>query len=415
MPLTHAQMRSLAEQEGLSSFYLLDLDALEQNYRRLRDAFVDTYASTQLAYSFKTNYTPAICSALKQLGCWAEVVSELEYDIATKTVGFDAASTLVNGPVHEPSFVRRVLLDGALFNLDAWYLLDVAAQVCRDYPQREFRVGVRLTFPIEEGGFSRFGIESSPENLDRLAAWQQALGNCRIAGFHSHYSNSSRSLTSFRSRVEGLLSASAAFFGPDRPELINIGGGFLGEMPASLAHQYGETPPTFEDYAAQVADAVRRAYPDAGGPMLLAEPGTAIVANTMVFVCRVLEVKNLGGRRLALIDGSKNNVKFKKQGETLPIEIVREPDASTRSSPADEAPTFDVVGNTCIEKDVLCSSVPGTIASGDYIVFQYAGGYSHVLKQPFIHPCQPIYATQKGTTRLVKRKETVEDILATYL
>jgi hypothetical protein len=73
------------------------------------------------------------------------------------------------------------------------------------------------------------------------------------------------------------------------------------------------------------------------------------------------------------------------------------------------------VGNTCIEKDVLCHDVTGMIEAGDYVVFQYMGGYSNVLKQPFIHPCQPIWARQDGRLTLVKRQETAADILATYL
>ena len=43
------------------------------------------------------------------------------------------------------------------------------------------------------------------------------------------------------------------------------------------------------------------------------------------------------------------------------------------------------------------------------------GGYSHVLKQPFIHRCQPIYAREGRDLKLIKRPETADDVLATYV
>ncbi len=59
--------------------------------------------------------------------------------------------------------------------------------------------------------------------------------------------------------------------------------------------------------------------------------------------------------------------------------------------------------------------VAGVRRSAITRIFQYVGGYSNVLKQLFIHPCQPIYARQEGRLTLVKRQETAGDILATYL
>lgn len=409
--LSYEEIEAIAK-HGATSFYLLDLDKLRDNVEQLRSAFVGEYANTQLAYSFKTNYLPAICHTLKDLGCWAEVVSEMEYDIATKRIGYEPGKIIINGPLHERGFIRRALLDGALLNLDAWYLLDQVAQVCLANPQRQFHIGVRLTYPIIEGGFSRFGIEASEENIQRLAKWQASVANCDVVGFHSHFSDSSRSLASFHSRIQGLLSVIERFFTDAKPQFINIGGGFFGDMPTSLAHQFGGDIPNFVDYAKQTAGAVRNKYPRESGPVLLMEPGTALVANTMVFICKVYEVKQIAEKTYALVNGSNHNVNHKWQGIALPIEIIRQTPLSNQDG---KELCFDLVGNTCIEKDILCTDLNGSIKQGDYVVFQYMGGYSNVLKQPFIHPCQPIYALQNHQLALVKRQETVEDILATYL
>lgn len=404
--LSHTQLRILGEQ-GTGSFYFLDLEKLRDNYHRLRRAFVSVYENSQIAYSFKTNYAPVIGSRLKELGCMAEVVSAMEYHIATEVLGYAPDKVVVNGPVHEADFVEKILLDGAQFNADAWYLLDMTGEICRRYPERQFHIGIRLTYPIAEGGFSRFGIPSDATNLQRLREWQAAHRNCRIRGLHSHFSNSSRSLVSFADRIAGLLKASDMLFPEAPPDFINIGGGFFGEMPQSLARQYVETP-GFAAYAQQIGQAMRQRFGARSDVTLLLEPGTALIANAMVFACKVLEVKYAEGKILALVNGSNHNINHKWAGEALPVQLVSQ-------RPQAGGAEFDVVGNTCIEKDIMRTGVRGHVAAGDYLVFQYMGGYTNVLKQPFIHPCQPIYCWEDGRVFVGKRQENVNDILATYV
>jgi len=415
--LSHSQLAAIEQQEGASAFYFLDLEKLKQNYHALNAAFKAEYPHCQVAYSFKTNYAPKLCQTLRQLGCWAEVVSAMEYDIARNRVGYPASQIIVNGPLHEPEFVERALLDGALFNIDAWYLLEHVKDLCARYPERHFRIGVRLRYAVDEGGFSRFGILSSESNLQRLAQWQQSVSNCDIVGFHSHFSNSSRSLVCFRSRILGLLNATQRFFGDQCPHFINIGGGFFGEMPSELADQFSQpdrpTLPSFNDYARCVAHPLNQSYAIADNVSLLLEPGTALVANAMVFVCKVYEVNNIDGKTVALVNGSNHNINHKWQGEALPLQLVKS-QASTAKACADQTSTFDIAANTCIEKDILRVDVNGAINAGDYIIFQYMGAYTNVLKQPFIHPCQAIYAYENDELITVKRQETAKDILASY-
>lgn len=411
--LSYQQLMDI-EKQGGSAFYFLDLDKLRRNYYELEQAFTKRYPHCQIAYSFKTNYAPKICETLKKLGCWAEVVSEMEYDIATQRVGYDPTNIIVNGPVHEPQFIERALIEGALFNVDAWYLLDQVKDICQRHPNRQFRIGIRLTYEINEGGVSRFGIENTAHNLQRLADWQHNLRNCTIEGFHSHYSNSSRSLASFKSRITGLLKTSNAYFPNKLPQFINIGGGFFGDMPKVLADQMknasDEEIPDFDAYANEVTDPLNKQYQNEDQVILFLEPGTALVANTMVFVCKVYDLKIVGGKTTALVNGSNHNINHKWQGEALPLKVVkRDIDAGCKDNER-----FDIAGNTCIEKDILRTDIPGNVEIGDYIIFQYMGGYTNVLKQPFINPCQPVYAWDKEELIIVKRQETVSDILASY-
>ena len=65
-----------------SPFYVMNPDLYESNVRAFADAFRKNYDKIIIGYSFKTNYVPALCLRAKQIGCYAEVVSEMEMDIA---------------------------------------------------------------------------------------------------------------------------------------------------------------------------------------------------------------------------------------------------------------------------------------------------------------------------------------------
>jgi diaminopimelate decarboxylase len=52
---------------------------------------------------------------------------------------------------------------------------------------------------------------------------------------------------------------------------------------------------------------------------------------------------------------------------------------------------------------------------GDLVVFDNVGSYSVVLKPPFILPNFPIIEWDGENTRVVKRKETFEDLFKTYV
>ena len=76
----------------------------------------------------------------------------------------------------------------------------------------------------------------------------------------------------------------------------------------------------------------------------------------------------------------------------------------------------DPTGYTCLEQDILLPAYEGMLAVGDYIVFENTGGYSTVLKPPFIRPnCAMITEKAEGEYILIKKSETYEDIFHSYL
>ena len=71
---------NLREEYG-DAFYLLDSEQFQKNFIELRDTFRSIYPNFNIAYSYKTNYTPKFCKLVDKMGGYAEVVSEMEMEI----------------------------------------------------------------------------------------------------------------------------------------------------------------------------------------------------------------------------------------------------------------------------------------------------------------------------------------------
>ena len=57
---------------------MLDSKQFRQNFAELKAEFSKIYPDFNIAYSYKTNYTPKLCRIVNELGGFAEVVLDME-------------------------------------------------------------------------------------------------------------------------------------------------------------------------------------------------------------------------------------------------------------------------------------------------------------------------------------------------
>jgi len=411
VPYEFEILAKLARQHG-DAYYVVHPERFRANLRALARAFRAVYPRTSIGYSYKTNYTPLLCRLADQEGCYAEVVSKMEYDLALR-LGVSAERILFNGPLKAPEELEEALLAGALVNLDSATELDVVEALARRRPDARLRIGVRCEFSLEEEHASRFGIASEGDELPSVLARLRAIPRCDVQGLHCHFS-AHRGLESFRARAEKLVELARKHFPEAPPAVLDVGGGFFGSMPEALRRQFGGSVPSFSDYAEAVASVLVAAFPEAEGPELVLEPGVAVVADAMDFVCRVAALKRLGGRQLAVATGSVQNVKASPHAVTLPLRIVR--DRAGGGGAVLPGPVA-ITGYTCMESDVLHPGHPGELRVGDFLVFQHVGAYTSVFKPPFIRPAPAMlsYAPSEDTFSVARRREQLDDLLSTYV
>ncbi len=404
MKLTPSYINRLSQKYG-RSFYILDSDVFKKNFLALRDEFRKIYPEMNIAYSYKTNYIPRLCKIVDDLGGYAEVVSDMEYELALR-VGVNPSKIMFNGPYKNPEAVEKLLLSGGTVNLDNIEELKVISGILERNPEGRLNLGIRCNFNIGDGVVSRFGFDIEGEDFKKAIEFIRGNNNLRLTGIHCHFA--SRSLDFWPARADKALQLFESY-GDGTVEHIDLGGGIYGQMSESLKAQFSAYIPDFCEYANAVATKLSDYFGDGFRPTLFVEPGTALAGDAMRFACPVTSIKTVGEKTIATLLGSMYNINPTLNKKNPPLEIVSMGGAQRDYN------GLDFGGFTCIESDYLYRGFDGPLAVGDYAVFSNVGSYSVVLKPPFILPNFVVLDLDAEEDNiLVKAPENFDDIFHTY-
>lgn len=247
---------------------------------------------------------------------------------------------------------------------------------------------------------SKFGFPLSTGQADeavRRAADSPAMD---LAGMHMHIGSQVFNVSNF---IEGLRAVSL-FVADHAPEEFVVGGGL------GVAYLAGEQAPTITEWGTAILETCRAAGITA---RISAEPGRAIAASAAVTLYTVGTVKFIPGIRtyVAVDGGMSDNPRPVLYGSGYETFLPRA--ASSRR----EMP-IRLVGKHCESGDLLVREglVPADLAVGDVIATPVTGAYGHSMGSNYNKVTRPpVVFVADGQARLVVRRETVEDLLATDL
>lgn len=400
MDITNELIADLRAEYG-EAFYLLDSAQFAANFKELKEAFSAIYPNFHIAYSYKTNYTPKLCKIVDRLGGYAEVVSEMEAELALRC-GVDPSRIIWNGPIKQPEKVKFFLLKGVTVNIDsideAEYIRELAKEA-----STPLNVGIRCNYDVQDGVVSRFGFDVEAEDFRKALAMVTNTPNLHFVNFQCHFAK--RQVEYWPARAKGmveLLDKTGVI-----PERIDLGGGLFGKMADTLKAQFPFQIPDYQTYAEAAASVFADYFRDREKkPELLIEPGSALVGDCMKFVGTVKTIKNIRGKWFASVLGSQKNISM--GGINPPTEVI------SMGGAQKEYHDLDMVGFTCIEGDVLYQNYSGKLAVGDAVVIGNCGSYSLVMKPPFILPNFPVLDICEEQVEVIKRAETFDDIFRTF-
>ena len=165
----NSELLNVLKERFGDAFYILESKQFRNNYLELKEAFQKIYTNFNIAYSYKTNYTPKLCRIVDELGGYAEVVSDMEMEIALR-IGVQPSKIIWNGPYKNAKKIEELLVLGGTVNLDSAYEIDEVAKIAKAHPNHILKLGVRCNFDINDNVTSRFGFDIQSDDFKKASA-----------------------------------------------------------------------------------------------------------------------------------------------------------------------------------------------------------------------------------------------------
>ena len=247
---------------------------------------------------------------------------------------------------------------------------------------------------------SKFGFNLG--NGDALRAVDRARrsASVELVGVHCHIGSNVFEASSFAKAAEVMADFAVPL---DLPELV-LGGGL------GVAYVESEEAPTITQWGNVLLDASAALGVRSN---VSVEPGRAIVAAAAMTVYSVGTIKEIPGLRtyVAVDGGMSDNPRPVLYGSGYESFLPR-------AVAAERSRTARLVGKHCESGDVLSfeARLPADIAVGDLLAMPVTGAYGHSMGSNYNKITRPpVVFVADGEARLVVRRETFDDLLATDL
>ncbi len=411
-------MTDLVAEHG-SPAYVLD----EADFRSRARAFRDGFADCDVYYAAKAFLCTTVARWIDEEGLSLDVCSGGELAVAERA-GFPMERVGFHGNNKTVAELARALeLGVGRIVLDSFHEIVRLAELTRELGATA-RVMVRVTAGVEAHTHEyiatahedqKFGFSIS--SGDALAAVKQIHDEpgLELLGLHSHIGSQIFDSSGFEvaaRRVLALHAEISSEIGVELPEL-DLGGGF------GIAYTTQDDPTDAAQLAIEMTKIVRDECQARGlaVPRLSIEPGRAIAGPA---VCTVYEV---GTVKAVELDGGAVRTYVSVDGgmsDNIRTALYDADYSCTLANRSSEAPTLmtRLVGKHCEAGDIIVKDefLPGDVAPGDLVAVPGTGAYCRSMASNYNHALRPpVIAVLDGRSRVVVRRETMDDLLATDL
>jgi len=379
--------------------YLYSAAAIREAYRRYEQAFAPM--RHRICYALKANGTGGLLRLLQGLGAGADIVSGGELQAALRA-GF-APDRIVFSGVGKTDEELAAGLDAGIGEFNAESEDEVrrlsALAAARG---RTARVTLRVNPDIDPRSHpyistglreNKFGVDirEAPAILSRL----RALPAVEMTGLQSHIGSQITDLAPLAEAARELAELSRRLLDEGYPlKTIDIGGGLGVDYQGGA----GLGPEALAD----------RVLPELRDlPLtLLLEPGRSLVAPAGVLLTRVLFLKRNRAKTFVIVDAGMNDLLRPALYQAFHrIEPVRD-----AGSPVQRV---DVVGPVCETGDFLARDRELALPeAGTLLAVRDAGAYGFSMASNYNLRMRPAEAlVEDGSVRLIRRRETFEDLI----
>ena len=428
------RLTDLAREFG-TPLFVVNRHILEESVRSMTGVFGPAGLQARDFFSYKTNPLPEMLHVLAGSGVGAEVISELELRLARR-LGLGGERIIVNGGAKPEGLLRlAVENDTDMITVQRFADLQALERIGRELGKK-VNVGLRIN-PGVRGRFFSFtvstGTAKSPIGFVLGSEdWKQALRTIagktvfHFRGLHFHIGSGIRTAAPYREAMRNTL----PFLEDARrlglfPEVLDIGGGFnistlkevdLWEAIRLFAWNKPQRPPRFRSQTVLLGEVARACAGILGGyyrekgarmPEIFVEPGRALSASSQLLLLGVKAVvERKKGRLAAICDGGAMSLSHLLLSEYHSIFVANKADGQTGRR-------YNLYGSLPTPLDFVAAErrLP-PLASGDILAIMDTGAYFTSLNNNFAGPRPAVVILDNGGPRLIRRRETFEDIFS---
>jgi diaminopimelate decarboxylase len=393
---------AIASQEG-TPLYVYSAETIRSRFRAIDGAFGGYPHAVH--YALKANSTFAIVQLVRALGGAVDANSIWEIDVARRA-GFRPEEIVFTGVGKSGAELEcAVPLGLKAINVESAGELARVEEISRKLGTTT-RVAIRINPDIDARShphistglkINKFGVpvDAAREILATLAG-RHAL---TLVAVHVHIGSQITSLEPLKgaaSFISGIAAELAR--GGVALEYVDVGGGL------GIAYDGVEAEVVSpRDYVGALVDAVRPT-----GLPIVVEPGRSIVGPAGALVARVIDLKPRNAvSEFAVIDAGMTEL----MRPALYNAFHRIEPVSPGSGPEQQ---YEIVGPVCESSDVVGRdrNLPA-LAVGDLLAIRDAGAYGSAMASNYNRrPLPAEVMVDEGTWRVIRRRQTVDDMLA---
>ena len=384
--------------------YVYSAATIAARYRAIDDAFAGYPHS--IHYALKANSTLAIARLLRALGGSADANSGGEIDVALRA-GFAPEQIVFTGVGKTRAELEHAIALGIkAINVESAGEIERIDAIAAPRGAR-VDIALRINPDIDARTHSHIStcrrsnkFRIAFDRVKEIARAARTRAGVRIVGLHIHIGSQITDLGPLTAAARALVDLAGELRDAGTSiEHLDLGGG--------LGVSYdGSAVPSASDYAAALLPVVRES-----GLAIILEPGRQIMAPAGALLTRIVDVKPQDdGKIFVVMDAGMT-------------EIIRpmlynafhriEPVLATTG----EAVAADIVGPLCESSDTLGKDrVVRDPRVGDLYAVMDAGAYGSVMASNYNRRLMPAEVlVEGGAARLIRRRQTIDDVLALEL
>ena len=391
--------------------YVFDEFSFRSKCNEFTREFGQRYSNTNVLYAGKAFINKALAIILRDEGLGLDVVSGGELGIA-QSAGFPLDRVYFHGNNKSAEEIRLALSwQIGCFVVDNFHELAMLGEIAK-----EMNVQANILLRLSPGvdphthRYVATGIVDTKFGFplvsgEEAVALAMQASNLNLVGLHFHLGSLIFDTGPYQLAVELILDLAARMklkYGFELKEL-NVGGGF------AIQYTLDSQSPPVSAYAEAIVSKIISSCRelDLQLPRLTIEPGRAMIGQAGVALYRVGVVKDIPGiRRYVSVDGGMaDNIRPALYGAQYEAVVANKASET-------EAEKVTIAGKFCESGDILVKDISlPPVSDGDIIAIPDSGAYCLPMASNYNASFKPaIVLVKEGNARLIRRRETVDDL-----